>query len=346
MKSITPTGAKPIDLISMLQISIRKKAPLPVKPEAGATVLKMIQSLNRISNSDFLLIEETAGTVIDLVKSLTMATWVEFLIVEEGTLKIATTLTGDQKEVRQRFLTVPMTHDSLPGLVALQKTPQAISNPTTSTFYSNFKYKLSAFKGNSLEPDEGRSLACVPLMDEKKQVFAVVHMFNKVENASFGTFTEDDVCLVQAIGEALKGVLATQSRLAAYHRRLSQLELMNTQAAKVSGTTLKLLRQHKFMKYISFVLNKTSAVTHPVLKAMGDLMDSNAALLHMAEGKALFPCIAWGIKLQCQQSKETANLSTLSSQYVAQNVGEPLNIKDLINEQHFVNDIFKTWDKE
>jgi len=330
----------------MIQASLRKPAP-PAKAEIGATVLKMVQSLSRISNSDFLLVEETAGTVIDLVKTLTMATWVEFLIVEEGTLKITTTLAGEQKEVRQRVLTLPMTHDSLPGYVALRKSPETISNPATSTFYSSFKYKLSAFRGNVLEPDEGiRSIACVPLLDAKQQVFAVVHMFNKMEHSVFSTFTEDDICLVQAIGEALKGVLATQGRLAEYNKKLLKLQTMNDQAAKVTATALKLLRQHKFIKYISFVLGKTGVLTQSVLKAMTDVMDSDAALVHLSEGKTLNPTLAHGIRLSCPKAKELSQLSTLTSQYIAQNQGATLSIKDLQNEPHFVNEIFKSWDRE
>jgi GAF domain-containing protein len=330
----------------MIQASLHRSAPTG-KSEIGATVLKMVQSLSRISNSDFLLVEETAGTVIDLVKTLTLASWVEFLIVEEGALKITTTITGEQREVRQRMLSLPMTHDSLPGYVALRKSPETISNPSSSTFYSSFKYKLSAFRGNSLEPDEGiRSIACVPLLDAKQQVFAVVHMFNKTEHNVFCTFTEDDICLVQAIGEALKGVLATQGRLAEYNKKLSKLQTMNAQAAKVTATTLKLLRQHKFIKYISFVLGKTGALTQSVLKAMTDVMDSDAALVHLAEGKTLNPTLSHGIRLNCPKAKELSNLSTLTSQYIAQNQGSTLNIKDLQNEPHFVNDIFKSWDRE
>ena len=337
---------KQTDFASMIETSLRRQ-PTVAKQETGMSVLKMVQSLSRISHSDFLLIEETAGTVIDLVKNLTLATWVEFLIVEEGTLKITTTLSGEQKEVRQRMLTLPMTHDSLPGYVALRKSPETISNPVSSTFYSSFKYKLSAFRGNQLEPDESiRSIACVPLLDAKQQVFAVVHMFNKVEHNVYSTFTEDDICLVQAIGEALKGVLVTQGRLAEFNRKLSKLQLMNTQAAKVTATTLKLLRQHKFVKYISYVLAKTGALTQSVLKAMTDLMDSDAALLHIAEGKTLTPILSHGIHLTCPKSKEIPNLCTLTSQYIAQNQGATLNIKDLQNEPHFVNEIFKSWDRE
>ena len=289
--------------------------------------------------------QHLASTVISLARQVTGANWAEFLVLEGSQLKVTTTLTGLQKDHKQKFSSVPLTEESLPGLVTVEKRSKAISNAQTSSLYATFTLKFSSFNQRFVEPEDPQSLACVPFFDAAGEVFAVVHLFDKVDDhGSLSFFSEDDITLIEAIGELVKGVIAMKTKHTTVAKQIERMALYDSEREILSSTSLHLVRKQSLLDSVKHLLESTKVMTYEYLDLMTEAMESQAALLHiMSKDEVLVPWLAFGFQLACEPAEEVKALCTRTSEYLVAEHNEMLIVRDYAKEKHFSSEVFRFW---
>lgn len=308
----------------------------------------MAKKISRLMLTENFTNQHLAGTVINLAKQVTGANWAEFLLLDAKQLKVTTTLTGQQKDHKQKFSTVPLTDESLPGLAALEKRSKMISNAQTSSLYATFSFKFSSFDQRFLEPEDPQSLACVPFFDTNGEVFAVVHLFDKVDDhGSLSFFSDDDVTLVEAIGELIKGVIAMKTKHSTVTKQIERMSYYDSERHILSSSSLQLVRKQSLLEAIKHLLESTKVMTYEYLDLMTEAMESQAALLHiMSEDEVLVPWLAFGFQLACEPDEEVKALCTRTSEYLLSEHKDMLIVRDYQKEKHFSSRLFSYWEKQ
>ena len=306
------------------------------------------KKLTRLMLTDNFTNQHLATTVIGLAKQLTGANWTEFLVLDGHELKVCTTTTGLQKDHRQKFSSVPLTEESLPGLTAVEKHTKVISNAQTSSLYSTFKYKFTSFEKRFNEPEDPQSLACVPFLDVNGEVFAVVHLFDKVdEYGSLSPFSEEDIIAIESIGEFIKGIVSEKHKQMNLTKQLEKMSFSDSERLLLSTSSLELVRKQSLMDAIKHMLESTKVMTYEFLDLMTEVMESEAALVHiMSKGEVLLPWISFGIKLVCESDEEAKALCTRTSQYLVSEPSDVLIVRDYEKEKHFGSVIFRCWQSQ
>ena len=306
------------------------------------------KKMTRLMLTDDFTTQHLATTVISLVKQVTRANWAEMLIVDGDYLRVSTTVSGKQKDVRQRVTVLPINEQSLPGLVACEKKSKAINNAQTSALYSDFRHKLTSFDLRFFEPEDPQSLACVPVQDAKGQVLGVVHLFDKVdEHGGLSFFNDEDVEMVESIAELIKGILALREKQLTLERKVEKMDMFASEKHHLSSISLQLVRQQSLLDAVNYLLDSSKVFTVEFLDLMTELMNSEAALFHLVSKEGvLVPWMAHGIQLVCGASEEVKALCTRTSEYLTAESEDVLIVRDYPREKHFSSALFAYWQRQ
>jgi len=311
-------------------------------------VTLIAKKMSRLMLTEDFTAQHLTSTVISLAKQVTGANWAEMLMVEGEYMRVMTTVSGKQKDIRQKLTVLPVSEESLPGLVACEKKAKAINNAQTSALYSTFKHKLSSFDLRFFEAEDPQSLACVPVLTPEGKVFAVVHLFDKVdEHGSLSFFTEEDLEMVESIAELIKGIMALRDKQLALAKKAAKMDLFANEKQHLGTISLQLVRKQSLLEAVKHLLEASKVLTVEYLDLMTELMSSEGAIFHLVSKEGvLVPWISHGINLVCGHSDEVKALCTRTSEYLTAESEDILVVRDYSREKHFSSTVFVYWEKQ
>lgn len=332
---------QPFDMLS------KSAARSPCKSLHNPVAL-IAKKMSRLMMTEDFTVQHLTSTVISLAKQVTGANWAEMLLVEGEYMRVMTTVSGKQKDVRQKVTVLPVNEESLPGLVACEKKAKVINNAQTSALYSTFKHKLSSFDLRFFEAEDPQSLACVPVLKPEGEIFAVIHLFDKVdEHGSLSFFSEEDLEMVESIAELIKGIMALRDKQLALAKKAAKMDLFANEKQHLGTISLQLVRKQSLLDAAKRLLESSKVLTVEFLDLLTELMSSEAAIFHLVSKEGvLVPWIAHGISLVCGQSDEVKALCTRTSEYLTAEREDILVVQDYSREKHFSSTVFVYWERQ
>lgn len=288
----------------------------------GDILLEMSRRFSEILKIGNLSKESLKVQVIAVCKALTGASWVEVLIRD-----------GDQLFVSGKLQPVSkleINETSYPGYCALHQVPQVLNNPNSSSFYSSFEHKLYPYSNLGNQQLQASSIACIPIV--KDQVSETVLMlFNKLdENKSISYFTENDISVVQAIGEMMLGVMGIINHCQELETRSIDLKRTDEVNVHVTNVTLKCLNKRKMLDKSIQIIEEEGAMSLSIVKLIAEVMESDGVIVHTIKNNFLTPVLVYGVN--------EVTSSTKTAEYTGLLVKEMLNVNDLATEP--------LWEKE
>ncbi|CAG9320099.1 unnamed protein product [Blepharisma stoltei] len=303
--------------------SLRHQSSKMLVPQGvGEILLSMSKSFSELLSIENLSIDMLKTTVIQICKSLTGASWIEVLFRECDYL----TVSGKSQPVSE----LKINETSFPGYCALHKTPQAINNPNSSSFYSSFEHKLYPYSNLGNQQMQANSVACVPIV-KNENTKIVLLLFNKLdENKSMSYFSENDMNIIQAIGEMMLGVLEIINHCKDLQTKNFDLKRLDEETIHVTNCTSNMLVRRKLLEKCIQIIDEEGALTNSIVKLIGEIMEGDGVIVHVLKSNALSPALVWGLN--------DITTSTKTAEYTGMVVKEILNVNDLATEP--------LWDKE
>lgn len=333
---------QPSDLLS------KSAARVPPCKSLHNPVTLIAKKMSRLMQTEDFTLQHLTSTVISLAKQVTGANWAEVLWVEGEYMRVMTTVSGKQKDVRQRVTVLPANEESLPGLVACERKAKAINNAQTSALYSTFKHKLTSFDLRFFEAEDPQSLACVPVMKSEREVMAVIHLFDKVdEHGSLSFFTDEDLEMVESIAELIRGIIVMRDKQLAQAKKADKMDLFANEKQHLGTISLQLVRKQSLLDAVKGLLESSKVFTAEYMDLITELMSCEAAIFHLVSKEGvLVPWISYGITLVCGHSDEVKALCTRTSEYLTAESEDILVVRDYSREKHFSSTAFVYWARQ
>ncbi|CAG9318957.1 unnamed protein product [Blepharisma stoltei] len=286
-------------------------------------LLKFSNILSDLLRIENLSIETLKGKIIYICRILTGASWVEVLLKEDHYLLAS----GKAQPVSK----LEIDESSFPGYCALHKTRQALYNLNSSSFYTSFDFKLYPFTANGTQQVPASSVACIPIV-KNGEVNIVLVLFNKIdENNSISYFTENDMNIIQAIGEMMLGLLDIINHCKELETKSFNQKKLAEENTNITNCTHKMMIRRKLLSKCIEIITEENVITQPILKLIGEVMESDGLIVHLLEkSNSLTPIVVSGLS--------DIAFSTKTSEYVALVIKEILNVNDLAAEP--------LWDKD
>lgn len=318
--------------ISGDSVDTKRHRALAKEENAASHIIGLDSLLLRLANLfdiKNLSYERINDQITSTINQLTGSSWCELLLLQKNKLKVY----GSNQAIQ--FLDI--NDESLPGLVALNKLSQFVNHASTSSFYQAFKYKLNMYSSHAGVPIQPSTILCVPVLDEEGELYAVVQVFNKLnEYTAVIPFTIADVHTINSIGNILIKVLKSLKTFQSLQKKTKAVKEDMEEILSSATKANFLIRQRFISSACCKILRQEKKVNKHVIQMISDALDGDAIILHLIEEGAIKPIISYGFP-----ATSRAELTTKTSEYCAFNRTEILNIEDLSSEPLWDKPLYK-----
>lgn len=305
-----------------LKRSISKGLPSGGPGEYLLRIIKETQSLFQAQNLSNTGISDY---IRKSLRSYTGASWVEVFFREESSLLLYKTL--------QTTKVIPIDEDSLPGFTACNNQPEIVNNASASSFYNSFKVKFNPYIMPTKEVVQASSVASVPIIKDG-ECRLVILLFNKLdESNSLSYFTDNDLCLIEAIGLWAIINYDLYEYCADLKKKLKDAKDQAEESVKLMSIGIKEIHRRNSLEKCVKVIQSESKLTKNSIQQISQVMNCEGVIFHLYTGEVLKPIIALGM-----DTYDAKVLTTKTAEYALISSKQLINIGELSTEP--------LWDQE